>query len=435
MNILWGQTKKAIAAPIEIYHEAFAIARNYEAAEFTDQHIRNFLELISASRDHPDEASMMNSIRDKLLPFFFINSEDTIANASKRLPERTDGGASAYVFLNNTHMRMPILLLEGKYDLGNGGDPILQAVVAYCKRLCEDCSGGIFAARDQPCFLMAVASSWVFLYGAIIEDMGTVHVDDLWSMNLKHTSNTTIMNRNTQKLVALSNAQRILNDGLSSIKSKDDTGVLRPFPISGLTYTRKCTPENPLVYNGMYNHSGASTAVVVKFTPAPYGMHVQNCLADVGLAPRVLHTTQVWGSDWYATIMEEVTDAMTLRSFLCGDLCSTTVGRLQDQLRLVVATLQKHDCVHGDLHLDNILVKRGSDGSAGGDGGIQVLAVDFEWAGQAGQVRFPSFVPDLGFVPITLQHDRESLENIMKAIKVAVEAAEAQDRVKAMLLE
>ncbi|ESK94932.1 xaa--pro dipeptidase [Moniliophthora roreri MCA 2997] len=80
-----------------------------------------------------------------------------------------------------------------------------------------------------------------------------------------------------------------------------------------------------------------------------------------------------------------------------------------DQLRQVLMPLEDHRLIHGDLRCPDIMVKAGQD---------TIKVLDFEWAGKAGEVRYPAYLnmaefPGAkAFVAIQHHHDRSLINRL-----------------------
>lgn len=106
--------------------------------------------------------------------------------------------------------------------------------------------------------------------------------------------------------------------------------------------------------------------VVVKFS-SQYGAEVHQELADCGMAPNIYAHLVVGGM--VMVVMDYI------ESERWPDHPTT---QQKKNLRGIAAKLKSTGFVHGDLRAPNILVQ-----------GDRVLAIDYDWAGRLGQVRYP----------------------------------------------
>ena len=106
--------------------------------------------------------------------------------------------------------------------------------------------------------------------------------------------------------------------------------------------------------------------VVVKFS-SHYGTEVHQKLAESGMAPDIYAHLSVGGM------------VMVIMDYIEGERWPDhPTTQQKDNLRGLAAKLESTGFVHGDLRAPNILVQ-----------GDRVLAIDFDWAGRAGQARYP----------------------------------------------
>ena len=108
-------------------------------------------------------------------------------------------------------------------------------------------------------------------------------------------------------------------------------------------------------------------AVVVKFARSHYGTDVHKFLAHHRLAPQLLHTALLPGK-WHVVVMEEIR----------GSPLQAPSEQVQTAVRGAVDKMAAENYVHGDLRPQNILVVNDS-----------MRLLDFDWAGQQGEVRYP----------------------------------------------
>ena len=123
--------------------------------------------------------------------------------------------------------------------------------------------------------------------------------------------------------------------------------------------------------------------IVVKFVER-YGRNAHQILADAGLAPGLLYCGSPHlkdGEPSYRSIsmvVMEYIDGVTL-AVAKKDLDEEKMKRVQSEVRRALNLLHEHGFVFGDLRLPNIIVTK--------DG--QVKLIDFNWAGQGGQAKYP----------------------------------------------
>ncbi|EPZ31380.1 Tyrosine-protein kinase domain-containing protein, partial [Rozella allomycis CSF55] len=135
------------------------------------------------------------------------------------------------------------------------------------------------------------------------------------------------------------------------------------------TYKDQIHPEKLLFKIELDDKSNA----IVKFTKT-YHLQSHRLLADAGFAPKVIYYEEILAG-WKAIIMEDVSDYYhhALELSLSA----------KKNLRFAIETiLHANNFVHGDLRNSNVLVNNDQD----------ICILDFDWAGQTGQARYPIFI-------------------------------------------
>ncbi len=162
----------------------------------------------------------------------------------------------------------------------------------------------------------------------------------------------------------------------------------------------------------------APTEVVVKFVRGAYGADAHRHAADAGHAPALLHVWP-WPGGWRVIVMDALTPMVWARLDQGSD------EEVRAALAAYDVALAAGGFVHGDLRPSNILVWRldepesaevaaaagppakrprpsspAAAAAAAGRGGrgVGVMFVDFDWAGKAGEARYPMLHPMLARV-------------------------------------
>jgi hypothetical protein len=186
--------------------------------------------------------------------------------------------------------------------------------------------------------------------------------------------------------------------------------------------------------------AGATADVVVKFVHGAYGADVHRHAAASRHAPALLHDWP-WPGGWRVIVMERLAPEEW------APLDPASPAQTAAARAAYEAVFAARGFVHGDLRASNILVRRGASGptdddaagpepaakrpradaGAGGAGvagvttGVEfdVVFLDFDWAGAAGEARYPMLNPVLARVYeptgarsgalITAAHDRAML--------------------------
>jgi len=132
-----------------------------------------------------------------------------------------------------------------------------------------------------------------------------------------------------------------------------------------LTFTSKISGTQTDFRATLDLDSGSSLPVFVKLIPGSYGVEVHRFLGTKHLAPALYGYSKVDGVP-IAYIMEYL-------------------DPLRESLRNVLNALESRSYVHGDLRPNNFMV--GIDEATEE---IEVKVIDFDWAGEAGEVYYPA---------------------------------------------
>jgi hypothetical protein len=152
--------------------------------------------------------------------------------------------------------------------------------------------------------------------------------------------------------------------------------------------------------------------VLAKVVFRPYGKDVHAHLAGNHMAPQLYGTSDVQG---FATVVVMgLLEAgwMTLFDY-CENLHRNGIPedarrRLLERIEEILDCLGTGGMVHGDLRMANIMLKAGEERKA--------VLIDFDWAGKAGEARYPITRSDgLGYPgepggPIGAGDDRQLYE-------------------------
>ena len=155
-----------------------------------------------------------------------------------------------------------------------------------------------------------------------------------------------------------------------------------------------------------YNDAVSGEARLAKFTQR-YGICVHKAWASIGLAPHS-PTAAALEADLHFVTMELLSDEWQFLNQLEPAVVQDTRPHVLAALQQAQQVLLSDGCigVHGDLRQTNVAVRRDKKGWT-------VKFVDYDWAGSAGQHRFPPFMnsqidwPD-GVHPLAVmypQHD------------------------------
>ena len=129
--------------------------------------------------------------------------------------------------------------------------------------------------------------------------------------------------------------------------------------------------------------------VVVKLVPRSYSVKVHRYMADKELAPKLYGYAEVEGT-LTAYVMEYLDPSawQTLHQWYKPESPKSKIKyppELQTALDNIIETLRSENYVHGDLRTNNIMIRTDVTGNS-----VDLKVIDFDWAGEAGQVCYPT---------------------------------------------
>ena len=156
--------------------------------------------------------------------------------------------------------------------------------------------------------------------------------------------------------------------------------------------------------------------VLVKLVPRSYSRDVHKHMADNGLAPKLYGYAELEGAPT-AYVMEYLDPCtwQTLHEFLKSNATAVDRTRLQEAVYGIIEKLESKNYVHGDLRSNNIMIRTDVKEKS-----VDLRVIDFDWAGEAGQVRYPAernreiWWPGEAGGPIEQDHDLRMVNSWMK---------------------
>jgi len=111
-------------------------------------------------------------------------------------------------------------------------------------------------------------------------------------------------------------------------------------------------------------------------------------MADNGLAPKLYGYAEMEGAPT-AYVMEYLDPSVWQTLYQLSKSKKKpgkpTVSQLRGALQEIITVLDEKSYVHGDLRSNNIMIRTDVM-----DKSVELKVVDFDWAGIAGQVRYPA---------------------------------------------
>jgi len=142
-------------------------------------------------------------------------------------------------------------------------------------------------------------------------------------------------------------------------------------------------------------------------------------MADNGLAPKLYGYAEVKGAPTaYVIECLDLCAWQTLHEFLKYDATAVNRTQLQEVVDSIIEKLGSKNYVHGDLRSNNIMIQSNMM-----DKSVDLRVIDFNWAGEAGQVRYLAernreiWWPGEAGEPIEQDHDLKMVYSWMDALQ------------------
>ena len=164
-----------------------------------------------------------------------------------------------------------------------------------------------------------------------------------------------------------------------------------------------------VLFKAEYRVANADATVAIVKLSTSYGRSVHDYLAEKGHAPGLLKYEQF--GRCVVVVMKEVVNARDLSEFLAvADMAARENAKTK--LTKILEEMHAMNYVHGDIREPNILVDE--------DGKFQI--VDFDWAGEFGEVTYPTNIRIEAFLGTDINpgmhiakfHDMAQLSYIME---------------------
>ncbi|KAL0948195.1 hypothetical protein HGRIS_010803 [Hohenbuehelia grisea] len=327
--------------------------------------------------------------------------------------------------------RTIITFREDKRDIGDGGEVSMQVARDYdmYRQGCDTIGGA-------PAFLICVLGPILIVSGGFYDGSNTL-VEPLTRPCYMLADE---IGRRQQDLARVLYA---LHCGIQSLNVPRPSHELQTFPPSTPRVYLDCTPAegqeslgslkdfepslcaHRLIFSAkLARPSSEPERVFVKLVTRPYGEKVHKLLARRGYAPQ-LYGRKVLDGVPTAYVMEHLGSSwVSLYELSKGDSSGILQSHCDDiklNIERILSILQEATMVHGDLRANNIMIKlEGQQLALLDSDRVVVKVVDFDWAGEAGVVRYPASRnqdirgirwPGLPGDLIEVQHDRELFES------------------------
>ena len=277
---------------------------------------------------------------------------------------------------------IPILIIEGKNEIGVGGcDSYLEVVAYYANELTKNAT--YFRA---PCFLVEIVGPHIAISGAVKAKYVLVDrlTNFMWMVPLMN---------NRPAMAQLARVFKALKNALATLRQfyLDRKMEIQPqFPyftkiegIGTIVYSDEIK-QDVFLGNLIRKDDEGSISVIVKFVEQ-YCIDAHRLMAYNGYAPSVIAFEQVT-SRYHVVVMEYIQDTETLHEYVKNEQNKKhPVDKLKDHCSKALRIMHEGGYCHGDLRGNNILVKRKETTQP-------IVIVDFDWSGKTGVATYPLFM-------------------------------------------
>jgi len=342
-------------------------------------------------------------------------------------PDRTkaDGIVEGYTQDRLQHSVFLCMLKEDKKEFGDGGsDPSTQAGLSAARAWVQPRFEAYRKATACPTFLIANAGPWFAVLGfAFTEHVIVQRLTDFIWVGIDSALSRSHVNRVARIFHALKTSLvKLTTYYKTHVMESPRPAPTRYFP-SITTYGKDPHQRVRFKYLG-YLESGSDCVtfhaqtctepvqnIVVKFVER-YSERAHRTLEKDGRAPRLLYHGSLRSDseqpsyESLSMVVMEYIDGGTLalaKPKMSKDVMKTVKAELNRALTL----LHDNELVFGDLRPPNVMITKEK----------KVMLIDFDWAGVAGQVRYPHLLSPAVMWPkdvqpldlIKKEHDLEML--------------------------
>ncbi|KAH9027358.1 hypothetical protein EDB84DRAFT_311712 [Lactarius hengduanensis] len=391
--------------PVTIYHKAFAELKDAlrdltKVVDRTEEkRVDDTARLFTAATDiYETEAERFDAIIPHLETLLDITLVTEPGFRSSKKDFEPD--AIAVQAINDeTHGRKEAIIghVEFENDCGVRGDCEIRNALKLRKHLAQEEYEEIRNASCCPCITVSIAGPYINIGGAILVDVFTVEsFTGYIYLGGNPYAQESILHM-ARVFAAVSQAFLDLKRFYQDLKLGRTPQLCRLFPSP--TYFADKMPKTKLTFSSRFKPEGRESGnyqqslfratygnrgVLVKFCQRYHG-DAHHLVAAAHYAPELFFCDRIQGG---------VT--MVIMKFIAGQ--NAHYHRFKDRelppdilddVNSAVRVLHDAGIVFGDLRRPNIVIDTTGDRD-------RALLVDFEWAGQDGQARYPALLNDTG---------------------------------------
>ncbi|KAH9900882.1 hypothetical protein C8Q73DRAFT_786312 [Cubamyces lactineus] len=406
-----------VAAPVEIYHPAFAIFlghANDPILSVPDDIVKTTAQFMLSQSQIATAENQRTNTRLHLGNLLGIPA---IQNLNRN---RTSSDHIITIPAEEKICEQAALaIVEEKGELGTSGEPSVQGSFSYYEFWNDADRPKLLQACSCPSFIISVAGPWLVICGAIYTSLPIVHrlTDYIWLGYGRAIDDAHVL-RVARILYALRLGMQSLKTYYETLEYDPEDTTSRYFPLA-TSYVQPNGEKVEFKYNAPLKVGDLSCVTylatdcrdpqrkfIVKFVER-YGEKAHKLLAENQLAPDLLYYGDVW------TIPEAARGSRPRQMVVMEYIRGRTAAELKevpqcvrDAVKRALGLLHEKKMVHGDIRLPNVMIQDCDEGEEGdgdaADGGDKladrVRLIDFDWAGDEGTVRYPHFLSRQGRV-------------------------------------
>ncbi|RPD60711.1 hypothetical protein L227DRAFT_585871 [Lentinus tigrinus ALCF2SS1-6] len=365
----YSDSPNTIAPPIEDFHYAFAsFVAQYrdEQLQPPEEFVRKVAELMDTTAQISVDENRRSSTTRSLLRRLLSASFTQLVNKNR---------TSADHMISYNRETAPfgvagLAIVEEKAELGFGGDGSVQGSFSYAQHWTDRNQNDLLTACFCPSFVIA------------------------------------------RVFYALGTALARLRSFYSELEEPSDE-VARFFPLA----TAYKDGERVIKFKYVAYLKDTAEACFVE----RYGAAAHRLLASHGLAPQLLYYGDIWlsepernGCGSRKMVVMEYVEGMNAHMMLDSIGQRALPAGALAAVKRAVKLLHDQGMVHGDIRLGNVIIANPTAGDEE-DMDKRVRIVDFDWAGEAGSVRYPLYLSKVinwpvgvaDYAYITAEHDNE----------------------------
>ncbi|KAI5996108.1 hypothetical protein EDC04DRAFT_2872396 [Pisolithus marmoratus] len=377
--------------PTVLLHPVFGqFIEDTKEIEVSAEDNKLVVELADAMSDlYKNESERIDNV-GKVLTTFDIHFSITII---KRTGYETDGDMAVKDYR--------YVIAEFKNEAGNtSGEPYFQSIGYYLESTRKEAV--TVPSSPLPCFLLSFFGPYVIFAGAAWNLRPTIQLLSMpiaFNIHSTDTDNLLVLARHMAAFRKATQTLKRYYEDLRPTQPLQNTPSPQLFPYPTMytfiadgtnrRFSYQQQLKNKLVFFGTESAEGSAVVdrICIKFARR-YSPDAHKHCASVGCAPRVT-------SNDYETLENQRVPVPT-----------------KSLIRAKLAEFHKEGFVHGDIRDTNIMVSKSDN--------TQFRIIDFDWAGIAGEVKYPAFLnPEVrrpegasDGKPILAEHDDAMLNDM-----------------------